>query len=211
MVTTAAVELMSGTLRLEGALYSPAVTARSAVVVCHPHPQPGGGKHNKLVITLVRAAVESGNAALTFNFRGVGASEGAYEGGAGERDDARAAIGHARSLPGIERVALAGYSFGAGIAAGIADASITALCLVSVSSAAIGTESPVHDFAGPVLIACGDLDHVASLEAIEATAAASAGDVEVLAVPGADHFWRGHEGILLTSVEAFFERVLAQA
>jgi alpha/beta superfamily hydrolase len=165
--------------------------------------------YNNVVMTLVRAAVESGNAALAFNFRGVGASEGAYEGRAGERDDALAAMEHARSLPGIERVALAGYSFGAGVAAGIVDASITALCLVSVPSTAIGAESRIRHYAGPVLIACGDLDHVASLEAVEAAAAASAGDVQVVAVPGADHFWRGHESVLLTGVEAFFERVLA--
>jgi len=209
MVTTAAIEIMSGALRIEGALYSRGVTARSAVVVCHPHPQRGGDMYNNVVMTLVRAAVESGSAALTFNFRGVGASEGVHDRGAGEREDALAALEHARSLPGIERVALAGYSFGAGVAAGIVDASITALCLVSVPSAAIGPESPVRNFAGPVLIACGDLDHVASLEAIEAAAAASAGDVELLAVPGADHFWRGHEGVLLTGVEAFFARVLS--
>jgi alpha/beta superfamily hydrolase len=209
MVTTAAIEIMSGALQLEGALYSPAVTARSAVVVCHPHPQRGGDMYNNVVMTLLRAAVESGSAALAFNFRGVGASEGAHDGGGGEREDALAALEHARSLPGIERVALAGYSFGASVAAGIVDASMAGLCLVSVPSTAIGAESRIRHYAGPVLIACGDLDHVASLETIEAAAAASPGNVEVLAVPGADHFWRGHESVLLTGVQAFFERVLA--
>ena len=62
-----------------------------AVVVCHPHPQYGGTMHNKVAHTLARSFVRMGFAALRFNFRGTEGSEGEYDEGNGELDDARAA------------------------------------------------------------------------------------------------------------------------
>src|SRR3954452_13163726 len=60
------------------------------VVVCHPHPQFGGTMDNKVVITIARAAVGAGWRAVRFNFRGIGASAGAWDDGRGEVDDALA-------------------------------------------------------------------------------------------------------------------------
>ncbi len=64
------------------------VAAVGAVVVCHPHPQHGGTMHNKVAHTLARAFVRVGFAALRFNFRGTGTSEGKFDGGVGEIEDA---------------------------------------------------------------------------------------------------------------------------
>src|SRR5262245_50506204 len=61
-------------------------------VVCHPHPQFGGTLNNKVVHTLARTLQELGLATVRFNFRGVGASAGAYAEGIGETDDVLAVI-----------------------------------------------------------------------------------------------------------------------
>src|SRR6202167_6837288 len=76
--------------RLE-ARYQPAKDKRAhAALLLHPHPQHGGTMNNKVVYTLFRAFSRSGFAALRFNFRGVGKSQGAWGGGAGEVADAAA-------------------------------------------------------------------------------------------------------------------------
>src|SRR6202020_1935424 len=59
-------------------------------IVCHPHPLYGGTMDNKVVYTVARALQTSGVATLRFNFRGVGASAGSYDEGAGETQDAAA-------------------------------------------------------------------------------------------------------------------------
>jgi alpha/beta superfamily hydrolase len=52
-------------------------------VIAHPHPLFGGTMTNKVVQTLARAFVQAGWRAVRFNFRGVGASAGAYDEGRG--------------------------------------------------------------------------------------------------------------------------------
>src|SRR6218665_2519579 len=95
---------------IESAVDLPAAAPRGLAVVCHPHPQHGGTMDNKVVQTLARAFVQLGFAALRFNFRGVGASQGAWAEGPGEIDDALAVVA-ARRAPG-EPLLLAGFSFG---------------------------------------------------------------------------------------------------
>src|SRR5436309_2782189 len=107
---------------LEAALAIPA-GARLGVAVCHPHPLYGGDMDSPIVTVAVQACAEAGLATLRFNFRGVGGSAGAWGEGGGEQDDVRAALAHLRGqLPADGRVALAGYSFGASMAAAVASA-----------------------------------------------------------------------------------------
>src|SRR3569623_2927047 len=60
---------------------------RGTAVIAHPHPLFGGTMDNKVVQTVARAFVQSGWVTLRFNFRGVGASQGAPDDGKGETDD----------------------------------------------------------------------------------------------------------------------------
>src|SRR5436190_23830623 len=98
--------------QLEGILRE-APSAVAAAVVCHPHPRGGGTMNNNVVYRAAKALVAGGVSALRFNFRGVGASTGAYADGVGEEEDVRAAIdflrGHAPGLP----IWITGVSFGA--------------------------------------------------------------------------------------------------
>ena len=78
---------------LEALLEIPAGADGTRVaVVCHPHPVYGGTMTNKVVHILAKAFDERGVPAVRFNFRGVGASAGAYDEGEGETQDALAVM-----------------------------------------------------------------------------------------------------------------------
>lgn len=86
------------------------------IVVCHPHPQHGGTMHNKVVTILERSMRELGLRTVRFNFRGVGASEGAFDDGYGETDDLFAVTEWVRRARPDDVLWLGGFSFGAYIA-----------------------------------------------------------------------------------------------
>ncbi len=83
-------------------------------VIAHPHPLHGGTLHNKVVQTMARACAQAGWQAIRFNFRGVGASAGAYDEGGGETQDLLAVL-EQTARPG-QPVILGGFSFGAFVA-----------------------------------------------------------------------------------------------
>ena len=178
--------------RLEAMLDTPrdGPMAGSALV-CHPHPQHGGTMHNKVTHTLARAFLRQGFQALRFNFRGTEASEGAYDEGVGELDDALAALEWLRARQANGPVWLAGFSFGAAIAVRAA-AAIEVDGLVSVAPA-------VYRFASgmatqprcPWLIVQGDEDELVAVEeTIEWVNGLEPGP-ELLVLVGAEHFFHG--------------------
>jgi len=89
----------------------------AVAIVCHPHPQYGGAMDNKVVHTLCRAYRDLGIHAVRFNFRGVGQSEGKYDNGKGEQEDLALVLEWAHKLEPSLPVYLAGFSFGAYVAA----------------------------------------------------------------------------------------------
>ena len=90
----------SGELTLEGLFANPGGGVRAAIV-CHPHPMYGGSMYNNVVEAVLSAMWRLGYATLRFNFRGVGESEGEYDGGVGEVDDARAALKFLAAQAGV--------------------------------------------------------------------------------------------------------------
>jgi alpha/beta superfamily hydrolase len=87
-----------------------------AALVCHPHPKGGGTMHNKVVYRIARGLRRTGCVVLRFNYRGVNLSEGVYDAGPGETEDARVALNTVRSRYPALPVVLAGFSFGSRIA-----------------------------------------------------------------------------------------------
>jgi len=103
--------------RLEALLEEPEhAEPVEAAVVCHPHPQHGGTMHNKVVYRLARGLRKSGCAVLRFNYRGVNLSEGTYDGGWGETEDARVALRELQSRYPYLPLMAAGFSFGSRVA-----------------------------------------------------------------------------------------------
>ncbi len=103
--------------RLEALLEEPeAGEPVEAALVCHPHPQYGGTMHNKVVYRMARGLRRSGAVVLRFNYRGVNLSEGVYDHGVGEVEDARACLSLLLSRYPHLSFTLAGFSFGSRIA-----------------------------------------------------------------------------------------------
>lgn len=108
-------------------------TPRLIAVVCHPHPLYGGTLHNKVVHRVASTLHGLGAVVLRFNFRGVGASAGTHDEGRGELDDARAALAWLRERHPGAQAWVAGFSFGAWVAARLAasDPTVERLILVA--------------------------------------------------------------------------------
>ena len=95
---------------------NPKTAASEAALVCHPHPQHGGTMHNKVVYRIARGLRATGAVVLRFNYRGVNLSEGVYDDGEGELEDARVALDYLRGRYPTLPFTLAGFSFGSRIA-----------------------------------------------------------------------------------------------
>jgi alpha/beta superfamily hydrolase len=189
---------------LECALDAPAGAARGLAVVCHPHPQHGGTMDNKVVQTLARAFVQLGYSALRFNFRGVGASAGEWAQGPGEIDDALAAVAAFR---GDEQpLVLAGFSFGAYVAAHVAARlaaqGAAAERLVLIAPAASRFDLPAVP--PGTLVVHGEADDVVPLAAVLDWARPQSLPVTVL--PGAGHFFHGQLPLLKSLVAGTWPR-----
>jgi alpha/beta superfamily hydrolase len=191
---------------LEALLEAPRDDAlMGCAVVCHPHPAQGGTMQNKVAHTLARSFVGQNMAALRFNFRGVGSSEGTFDEGVGELDDIRAAVAWLTNrLPGLP-LWLGGFSFGAALAVRVA-AEDGPSGLVSIAPA-------VRRFANnlpsqpecPWLIVQGDQDELVDLdETIEWLNSLDPGP-ELNVFPDTGHFFHGKLVMLRNVVEQFVQ------
>jgi uncharacterized protein len=190
---------------IECAIDQPAGGARGVAVVCHPHPQHGGTMDNKVVQTLARAFTQLGYTAVRFNFRGVGASAGAWAQGPGEIDDALAVVAACRA-PG-QALVLAGFSFGAYVASNAAarlDAADTAAIerLVLVGPAA--SRFDMAAVPPGTLVIHGEHDDVVPLAAVFDWARPLS--LPVTVVPGAGHFFHGQLSLLKSLVVGAWHR-----
>lgn len=93
--------------------------ARGIALVCHPNPVQGGTMLNKVVSTLQRTARDCGYHTLRFNYRGVGASAGSHDMGAGEVDDAETVAAWLQERYPDLPITLLGFSFGGFVAAAL--------------------------------------------------------------------------------------------
>ncbi len=120
--------------RLEGELQEGA--GKHGVAICHPHPLYGGSMWNNVVDAIESGFSRVGFSTLRFNFRGVGGSTGRYGEGEGEVRDAAAAYGFMKERLGLDaEVVLAGYSFGAWIAAKVGAGQLSGLASPATYSA----------------------------------------------------------------------------
>jgi len=190
--------------RLEALLdLSPAENLLGVAVVCHPHPQHGGTMHNKVAHMLARAFVRMGYDSLRFNFRGTEQSEGVFDEGNGELDDALAAIAWMRERYPDLPIWLAGFSFGAAIAVKAAVA-IEVDGLVSVAPAisrfATGLDSQPRC---PWLIVQGDKDELVDVEETVSWVDGLEPGPELLIIPDGEHFFHGRLNELREAVQDF--------
>lgn len=193
------ISIASGELSLEAAIHDG--DGALAVLVLHPHPQYGGDMGNHVVTAICGAMAARGATTLRFNFRGAGRSQGAYDDGRGESDDARAALEALRDAAPGAKVVLAGYSFGAMIAAGVAPGA-EAAALVLVSPPVGSAPLPPLDPELLTLLVAGDRDGIAPAQAVQALAA---GRRQAVIIEGADHSWWPGLDSLVVQIGTFVE------
>jgi alpha/beta superfamily hydrolase len=188
---------------LEAAIDSVDATPRAIAVVCHPHPLQQGTMQNKVVTTVARAFAQLGAHALRFNFRGVGASEGRYADGVGERADALAAIAWSRDRwPGLD-LYLGGFSFGAAIALAVA-AEARASGLVTIAPPLDRLPAGFVPPGCPWLLIHGVADDVVPFAATEARLATFGVRPQVVAMKEAGHFFHGRLLEVGEAITSFF-------
>jgi alpha/beta superfamily hydrolase len=190
---TRRVSIAGPTGAIECAIDEPADAPVGVAVVCHPHPLHGGTLDNKVAQTLARAFVQLGHRAVRFNFRGVAGSEGVWDEGRGEVDDALAVI-EAHRDAGLPLV-LAGFSFGGYVAAEAAHrlgagAKPAALVLIAPST----QKQQVPPVPEGTLVVHGEADDVVPLASTLDWARPQS--LPVVVVPGAGHFFHGQLTLL---------------
>lgn len=156
--------------------------------------------HNKVVYRIARGLRSTGAVVLRFNYRGVNLSEGFYDNGEGELEDARAALNylHARypSLP----FTVAGFSFGSRIALRLG-------CGIARRVIAVGFPAQYKDKAGldtcttPRVFIQSTHDQFGSVEQIESIVAALPEPKQLRLIEAQDHFFVG----ALEALEAVFK------
>lgn len=161
--------------------------------------------HNKVAHTLARAFVRLGFRTLRFNFRGTEESEGTYDEGVGELDDALAAVDWLRSDEPDSPLWIAGFSFGAAIAVRAA-APARADGLVAVAPAIYRFARNLDEHPRcPFLVIQGDEDELVDVEeTIEWVNGLEPGP-ELLVMAGAEHFFHGRLVELREAVMAFVQ------
>ncbi len=161
-----------------------------------------------IVGDLFRALPAQGLTTLRFNFRGVERSQGAWDEGRGERDDAVAAVDTlAAAVPATLPLLLVGWSFGADMALSVHDDRVAGWCAIA---------PPLHFATGldvtgadprPKHLILGEHDDVVSAERVgEATAGWATTTCET--IPGATHFFVGRSAEVVAAVLRFCRGVV---
>ena len=185
--------------RLEALLEEPSAgTIRAAVVFAHPHPQYGGTMHTKTVYQGAKGLARIGCAVLRFNFRGVGASDGTFDRGEGEKEDFTAALDYmAAKYPGTPLWA-AGFSFGSWVAleVGAADDRVSVLIGIAppVATSASGQEYQFPNTLAsvkPKFFVQGESDEVCPIEGMWHFYGQLKEPKELVVIDGADHLFDG--------------------
>ncbi len=186
--------------RLVGELEEPSGTPRALAVVCHPHPLHQGSLRNAIVVRVARALRAAGLVTLRFNFRGVEGSEGVHDGAQEVEDAAAAAVALQTRHPGMPLWA-AGYSFGSRVVGELAQrsGSVERLVLIAFPAALYDPGFLTH-LQPPGLIVMGERDAFGSATDLRAKLARLPPQLELVEIPGADHFFRGRTPLVEQAV-----------
>jgi len=177
----------------------------AAAVVCHAHPLHGGVMHFKPVFRTAKALQESSVAALRFNFRGVGRSEGAHDFGRGEQADVRAALDEVRRrFPSLPLV-LGGFSFGSTMALRVAagEPAVRAVLALGYPLLREGETVPLEAVRQPRLFVQGEHDEFGPGDTLRPLVERLPPQRELVVIAGADHYFTGRLEPLQQAVAAW--------
>jgi alpha/beta superfamily hydrolase len=176
---------------LEVALNLPAegATLRGLALVAHPLPTEGGTLDNKVAQTLAKTFAALGYVSVRFNMRGAGKSEGTFDDGSGETDDALAALAYARGkFPSVasQPPVLAGFSFGTFVQTRVAK-TVAPERMVLIAPAVMRFEQA--SVADDTIVIHGEEDEIVALADVLAWARPQ--HLPITVFPGCGHFFHG--------------------
>jgi len=181
-------------------------------LVLQPHPQYGGTMNNRIVYETYNSFYRNGFSVIRINFRGVEKSDGIFDNGQGELSDAAAALDWIeRDNPGFSQCWVSGFSFG------------SLICMQLIMRrpevnkfVAISPQPNVYDFtflapcpiSGLVIYGKNDElvpeDSVLSLE--KRLKMQKNIEVKFNSIPNGNHFFKGKEKILATTIENYLKQ-----
>ena len=155
---------------------------------------------NKVVQTLARAFVQCGWTVARFNFRGVGASEGTHDGGAGEARDFLLVIEQAAPNGAL---AIAGFSFGSFVASHAIQSlwelrAVDKIVFVGTATERLAVADVPESLHEKTLVVHGEQDDTVSLASVMDWARPQS--LPVMVVPGGGHFFHGQLPLLKSLV-----------
>jgi uncharacterized protein len=171
--------------------YVEADDAIGGAVLCHPHPQYGGSMLDQVLEEVAGACHDARYATVRFNFRGVGNSDGRYDGGAGETLDALAVADWLTTRH--SSVIIAGYSFGAIVALRAAATRPFGKTILIAPP----TSMLPDDVADDALAIFGDRD-----DFVDVTVARSRFP-RAVEISGADHFFAGYGAEIRRAIDGY--------
>jgi alpha/beta superfamily hydrolase len=187
---------------LEIVVNAPDTARRGIALIAHPNPQQGGTLDNKVAQTLAKAFHALDYVAVRFNFRGVGASQGSFDDGDGECEDALAALEYARDRFGRRLpYALGGFSFGAYVQTRVAQR-VEAERLVLAGPAVKRFE--VAAVPADTIVIHGEQDEVVPLADVFDWARPQL--LPVVVFPGCTHFFHGRLPQLRDTIVGMWHR-----
>jgi alpha/beta superfamily hydrolase len=191
--------------RLEAILMHPDGDPVAAAVVCHAHPLQGGIMHFKPVFRAAKALQRQGVAALRFNFRGVGTSEGTHDQGRGEQEDVRAGLDEMEHrFPGRPLV-VGGFSFGSTMALRVAgaDPRPRAVFALGFPVGMITDPSYLDRVRVPRLFVQGAKDDIGPPDRLRPLVERLPEPRRLVIIEGADHFFAGRLDALEQTLAAW--------
>lgn len=173
---------------------------KAAIVICHPHPLFGGTMRNKVVYWTARAFEDLGHPVLRFNFRGVEQSDGVWDAGDGESDDATAALEWMHAKHPDVPLWLAGFSFGcfAGLKAAIHDERVERMFAVA-PAVNLWDFSFMREEERPLRVIHGTADELVPHDMVSAWIELLE-SAEYFEVDGAGHFFPEHKEALQSAL-----------
>lgn len=157
---------------------NPTEEARALAVLLHPHPDFGGNRFHPFIDGLFRRLPDIRVTAIRFDF-----------------SSSEPSVAHEQVVTAIDEgstrwpqlpIVLAGYSFGAGIAAGLVDERIAGWYLLAPQVAAL-SDAPIGHDPRPKGIAVPEFDQFSPPVAVEQAVSGWEG-ATVTTVPNVDHF-----------------------
>lgn len=194
--------------------YSPAKGSDRIALVLHPHPLYGGNMHNKVVYTIYKSLSDLNFSVLRINFRGVGLSEGSYDNGYGELQDALVSLDWLKKqVPSAGKIWVCGFSFGSWVASRLMEQvpEIERLIAISPPVVRFGFDHMLK-LCSKGLIVQGDQDDIVPCERVEAFVdemkLSCPASVDYHRVNGADHFYKGYLDILSKHIQDYGQKSL---